>query len=156
MKITHIDSNNNPNMVDVTIKDNTFREAIAAGSITMNKEAYESLINNDVKKGPVINTAIIAAIMGAKKTSELIPMCHPLPLNKIESDVSYDKDNYTINLTIIVKSNGKTGVEMEALSGVSIGLLTIYDMLKSLDKTMVIHNIRLIKKIGGKSGLFIR
>lgn len=154
MHITHINSNNNPNMVDISSKNVTEREAIASGKISMNKGAYSAVINDNSKKGPIINTAVIASIMGAKKTSDLIPMCHPIILSKIESNIHYDESTCSITLEVKVKCSGKTGVEMEALSGVSIGLLTIYDMLKSIDKGMTIQDIRLVKKQGGKSGLF--
>lgn len=160
MKLTHINDKNNPNMVDVSSKDISKRIAIARGEISISKEAFEIVVNNGAKKGPVIDTAIIAAIMGSKKTSDLIPMCHPLSLSKVECNVEYkvnEQSNiYIIVLEVIVKCEGKTGVEMEALSGVSIGLLTIYDMLKAVDKGMIISNIALISKSGGKSGDYSR
>ncbi len=160
MKLTHINKDNNPVMVDVSLKDVSSRIAVASGEISISKEAFDMIVNNSIKKGPVIDTAIIAAIMGSKKTSELIPMCHPLPLSKVECNVEYkiDKDSkiYSIVLSVTAKCESKTGVEMEALSGVSIGLLTIYDMLKAVDKSMVISNIQLISKSGGKSGDYQR
>ena len=156
MEISHINKEKNPLMIDVSKKQITTREATALGTISMSKEAYNALINNDNKKGSVINTAIVAAIMGAKKTSDLIPMCHNISLSKVDCEIIKDSQNHSISMKVIVKCDGKTGVEMEALSGVSIGLLTIYDMLKSIDKKMIINNIMLLNKSGGKSGDFRR
>lgn len=160
LKLTHINDNNNPMMVDVSSKDISKRVAIARGEISMSKAAFDIVINNKAKKGPVIDTAIIAAIMGAKKTSDLIPMCHPLFLSKIDCKAEFKVDEkndlYMIVLEVEAKCESKTGVEMEALSGVSIGLLTIYDMLKAIDKSMTISNIALISKSGGKSGDYQR
>lgn len=143
-------------MVDIGQKDVTQRVATASGTISMSKEAYEALINQTNKKGPVIQTAIIASIMGAKKTSELIPMCHPIAINSVDVDASYDHKQYSITLSATLKCNGKTGIEMEALTSVSIGLLTIYDMLKAIDKGMKISDIALDFKSGGKSGEYNR
>jgi cyclic pyranopterin phosphate synthase len=156
MNLTHLDNNNNPNMVDVSSKDDTKRSATASGIITMSKEAYETVISNTNKKGPVLQTAIISAIMGAKKTYELIPMCHPLLLTKIKCDVEEIPQNFSFKLFVTAALSGKTGVEMEALTGVSIGLLTIYDMVKAIDKSMVISNVQLEEKLGGKSGHYTR
>jgi len=154
--LTHLDNNNRPKMVDVTEKNDTKRVAVASGKITMSKEAYNSIINNIVKKGPVLQTAVVAAIMGTKKTHELIPMCHPLLLSGINCDIEeFPKEN-SFKLFVTAKLTGQTGVEMEALTGVSIGLLTIYDMVKAIDKSMVISNIQLESKSGGKSGDFKR
>lgn len=154
MNLTHLDENANPKMVDVTQKDNTERVAVASGTITMSQDAYDSVINNTNKKGPVVQTAITAAIMGAKKTPELIPMCHPLLLTSIKCDVEEMPELPGFKLTVMTKLSGQTGVEMEALTGVNIGLLTIYDMLKAIDKSMIISNVHLQMKKGGKSGLF--
>jgi len=156
MKLTHIDENSNPKMVDVSQKEDTQRVAVASGVIKVSKEAYNAVINNQAKKGPVLQTAVIAAINGAKKTSDLIPMCHPLMLTSVKIDTKDIPELPGFKLTATAKLVGKTGVEMEALSAVSIGLLTIYDMLKAIDKSMEILNIRLEKKSGGKSGDFIR
>jgi len=156
MKLTHIDENSNPKMVDVSQKEDTQRVAVASGVIKVSKEAYTAVINNQAKKGPVLQTAVIAAINGAKKTSDLIPMCHPLMLTSVKIDTKDIPELPGFKLTATAKLVGKTGVEMEALSAVSIGLLTIYDMLKAIDKSMEILNIRLEKKSGGKSGDFIR
>lgn len=156
MNLTHINQHKNPTMVDVSGKNPTSREALAAGKITMNAAAFDALENNSGKKGPVLDTAVVAAIMGAKKTSEIIPMCHPLFLSKVDCEVEKDAKNRSVTLKVCVKCEGKTGVEMEALSAVSIGLLTIYDMLKALDKSMVISDIALLSKSGGKSGEYRR
>ncbi|NWF66506.1 MAG: cyclic pyranopterin monophosphate synthase MoaC [Campylobacterales bacterium] len=156
MKLTHLDNNDRPNMVDVSNKDETTRVAVASGVIKMSHEAFSVVVENRAKKGPVLQTAVIASIMGAKKTSELIPMCHPLLLSSINCDIEELPEICGFKLIVTVKMKGQTGVEMEALTGVSIGLLTIYDMVKAIDKGMEILNIRLEKKSGGKSGDFIR
>jgi len=156
VKLTHLDENNRPKMVDVTKKDDTTRVAVASGQITMSQEAYDMIIKNQTKKGPVLQTAVIAAIMGAKQTSSLIPMCHPLMLTGINCDVIELPNLPGFELRVRAKLTGKTGVEMEALTGVSIGLLTIYDMAKAIDKTMVISEVKLLSKEGGKSGKFER
>jgi cyclic pyranopterin monophosphate synthase len=156
MNLTHLDENNRPRMVDVTAKNETKRVAVASGEIIMSREAFDAINNNEVKKGPVIQTAVIAAIMGAKRTHELIPMCHPLLLTSIKCDVSELENESGFFLTATVKLAGKTGVEMEALTAVSIGLLTIYDMAKAIDKSMIIREIKLEAKSGGKSGDFKR
>ncbi|PIF04212.1 MAG: cyclic pyranopterin monophosphate synthase MoaC [Arcobacter sp.] len=156
MNLTHLDKNNRPKMVDVSNKEDTTRVAIASGIISMNQEAYNNVISNENKKGPVIQTAVIAAIMGTKKTPELIPMCHPLLLSGINCDVEELPNLPGFKLTVTTKLAGKTGVEMEALTGVSIGLLTIYDMVKAIDKGMVISKVQLEHKSGGKTGEFQR
>ncbi len=156
MNLTHLDENNRPKMVDVSQKDISKRLAVASGIIEVSKEAYEAVINNTAKKGPVLQTAVIAAIMGVKKTSDLIPMCHPLNLSGINCDIQELPDLPGFKLIVSAKLDGKTGVEMEALTGVSIGLLTIYDMLKAIDKGMIIRDIMLEEKRGGKSGDFKR
>lgn len=156
MNLTHLDEQNRPKMVDVSNKQNTTRIAIASGIISMNKEAFTNVVNNENKKGPVLQTAVIAAIMGSKKTPDLIPMCHPLLLTGINCDVEQLDELPGFKLTVTAKLSGQTGVEMEALTGVSIGLLTIYDMVKAIDKGMVIQKIQLENKSGGKSGDYIR
>lgn len=156
MELTHLDENQRPKMVDVSDKDDTIRIAVASGIITMSKEAYDAVVSNTGKKGPVLQTAVVAAIMGTKKTSELIPMCHPLLLTSINCDIEEMADTYSFKLTVTASLKGKTGVEMEALTGVSVGLLTIYDMVKAIDKTMVISHVQLEEKQGGKSGHFRR
>ena len=156
MNLTHLDEQNKPKMVDVSDKDNTTRIATASGIIEVGQEAFDTVIANTAKKGPVLQTAVIAAIQGAKQTSTLIPMCHPLMLTSVKTDIEELHDLPGFKLTVTAKLTGKTGVEMEALTGVSIGLLTIYDMLKAIDKGMVIRNVQLEHKSGGKSGDFSR
>jgi cyclic pyranopterin phosphate synthase len=156
VKLTHLDENDRPKMVDVSDKDDTTRVAVASGQICMSQEAYELIVSNQNKKGPVLQTAIIAAIMGAKQTSNLIPMCHPLMLSSIKCDVEHLPKLPGFKLEVRAKLTGKTGVEMEALTGVSIGLLTIYDMVKAVDKSMEISQIKLLSKSGGKSGNYVR
>ena len=154
--LTHLDQNNRPKMVDVSSKEDTTRVAVASGIISMSNEAFANVVSNQNKKGPVIQTAVVAAIMGTKKTPELIPMCHPLLLSGINCDVEQLDDLPGFKLTVTTKLKGQTGVEMEALTGVSIGLLTIYDMVKAIDKGMVISNVQLEHKSGGKTGDFQR
>ena len=156
MNLTHLDDNNRPKMVDVSEKSESRRVAIASGEISMSQEAFDAIISNNTKKGPVLQTAVVAAIMGVKKTSDLIPMCHPLLLTGINCDVEEKPELPGFKLMVTAKLNGQTGVEMEALTGVSIGLLTIYDMVKAIDKSMVISNVQLEQKSGGKSGDFVR
>jgi len=156
LELTHLDENDRPKMVDVSSKNETKRVAVASGMITMSQDAYDAIINNTGKKGPVLQTAVIAAIMGTKKTSDLIPMCHPLLLTGINCDIDELPELPGFKLTVSAKLNGQTGVEMEALTGVSVGLLTIYDMVKAIDKSMVISNVQLESKSGGKSGDFTR
>ena len=156
MKLTHLDEQNRPKMVDVTEKDPTVRVAVASGTIQMSQEAFEMIVTNKTKKGPVLQTAVIAAIQGAKQTPNLIPMCHPLMLTSVKVDVIELPQLPGFKLEVAAKLTGKTGVEMEALTGVSIGLLTIYDMAKAIDKSMVISDVRLESKSGGKSGEFKR
>ena len=156
MDLTHLDKNDRPKMVDVSDKNETTRVAIASGEISMSQEAYDAIITNKAKKGPVLQTAVVAAIMGVKKTSDLIPMCHPLLLSGINCDIEEKPATSSFKLIVTAKLVGQTGVEMEALTGVSVGLLTIYDMVKAIDKSMVISNIQLESKSGGKSGDFKR
>jgi cyclic pyranopterin phosphate synthase len=156
MEFTHLDEQNKPKMVDVSNKDETLRVATASGVIKVSKEAFEAVEKNQTKKGPVLQTAVIAAISGAKKTSDLIPMCHPLMISSIKTDIQTLPNLPGWKLFVTVKLKGQTGVEMEALTGVSIGLLTIYDMLKAIDKSMVIENVQLESKSGGRSGDFKR
>ncbi|MBT4571682.1 MAG: cyclic pyranopterin monophosphate synthase MoaC, partial [Nitrosomonadales bacterium] len=143
---SHIDANGNAKMVDVTKKGDTLREAIAMGSITLNKEIIKAIIENKNKKGDVLSTSKIAGIQAAKKTADLIPLTHNLNLTKIAIDFSIDEKNYVINCEGLVRCLGKTGVEMEALTAVSVALLTVYDMCKSFSKNLVISKIMLLKK----------
>jgi cyclic pyranopterin phosphate synthase len=154
--LTHLDKNDRPKMVDVSNKDETTRTAVASGQIQMSDDAYNAIIENTTKKGPVLQTAVIAAIMGVKKTSEIIPMCHPLLLSGINCDIEELPKLPGFKLYVSAKLNGQTGVEMEALTGVSVGLLTIYDMVKAIDKSMIISQVQLETKTGGKSGDFKR
>lgn len=149
-KLTHLDDTGNAAMVDISAKDSTVREAVAEGRITMSAEALAAIREGAVKKGDVLATARIAGIMAAKKTSELIPLCHPLALSKVAVDFEFEADG--IRVTALARLTGQTGVEMEALTAASVALLTIYDMAKALDKTMVISGVRLLSKSGGKSG----
>ncbi|WP_169975141.1 cyclic pyranopterin monophosphate synthase MoaC [Campylobacter sp. RM16191] len=154
--LTHIDEKNRPKMVDVSEKSITTRISVASGIIKMSEAAFNAIKENTGKKGPVLQTAVVAAITGAKKTSELIPMCHPLLISGIDCDIVEIPEITAFKLIVSVKIDGKTGVEMEALTGVSIGLLTIYDMIKAIDKTMQITDIMLESKSGGKSGEYLR
>lgn len=156
MNLTHLDENQRPKMVDVSEKNSTTRVAVASGIIHMSQDAYDAIVSEKTKKGPVLQTAVIAAIMGTKQTSNLIPMCHPLNLSGINCDVEELPELPGFKLTVTAKLTGQTGVEMEALTGVSIGLLTIYDMVKAIDKGMIIQNVQLESKSGGKSGDFKR
>jgi len=156
MELTHLDENQRPKMVDVSDKNQTTRIAVASGTIEMSQEAYDNVVSESNKKGPVLQTAVIAAIMGVKQTSTLIPMCHPLNLSGINCDVDELPELPGFKLTVTAKLTGQTGVEMEALTGTSIGLLTIYDMVKAIDKGMIIHNVQLEEKSGGKNGDYKR
>ncbi|MDF2494751.1 cyclic pyranopterin monophosphate synthase MoaC [Sphingomonas sp.] len=150
--LTHLDENGAARMVDVGNKTETVREAVAEGRITMSAEASAAIATGAVAKGDVLAVARVAGIMAAKRTSDLIPLCHPLPLSKVTVDLTVEDDGVSVRGT--VATNGRTGVEMEALTAVSVTLLTVYDMAKALDKRMTISGIRLLKKTGGKSGDF--
>ena len=156
MNLTHIDENGKANMVDISKKNITDRLARASGVIKMKSEVIDAVVNNTVKKGDVLSTARIAGIMAIKKTSDLIPLCHSLLISKADIDFIIDRENSLIKCESLVKLQGKTGAEMEALCGVCTALLTVYDMCKAMDKTMVISDIRLEEKDGGKSGHFNR
>jgi len=153
--LTHIDKNGNAKMVDISDKNNTDRIAIASGFIEINKETINLVEIGSLKKGDVLTVAKIAAIQASKKTSSLIPLCHNLNLNKIDIEFNIDKHENKIYCKSTVNCSGKTGVEMEALTAVSIALLTIYDMCKASDKNMLISEIRLLEKHGGKSGEWV-
>ena len=152
---THFNQDGEAIMVDVSQKDITMRIAIAEGSIKVNQEVFRSIKEQTNKKGDVLAVARIAGIMAAKKTSDMIPLCHPLFITKVTIDFELDEDNYMIKAIATTKVNGKTGVEMEALHAVSVTLLTIYDMCKAIDKHMVMTDIHLVEKTGGKSGDFL-
>lgn len=151
---THFNQDGEAIMVDVSQKDITMRIAIAEGSIKVNQEVFRSIKEQTNKKGDVLAVARIAGIMAAKKTSDMIPLCHPLFITKVTIDFELDEDNYMIKAIATTKVNGKTGVEMEALHAVSVTLLTIYDMCKAIDKSMEISDVRLLHKEGGKSGVY--
>jgi cyclic pyranopterin phosphate synthase len=155
-KFTHIDEKGRVRMVDVTAKKPTDRTATAQGCISMTPETFAAIMDQTVKKGNVLETARIAGIMGAKKTSSLIPMCHPLNITHVQIDFTPDATNNTILIEAVARIVDQTGVEMEALTAVSVAALTIYDMCKSHDKTMTISDVMLLKKTGGKSGTFNR
>ena len=149
MNLTHIDENGNATMVDVSLKEPTYRTALAEGKIELGEKVMTALQSNKLPKGNVLNTAIVAGIQAVKKTSDLIPMCHPLLVQNIE--ITFEFENTTLKCFCSVSATAKTGFEMEALVGVSIALLTVYDMLKAIDKSMEITGIKLLKKTGGKS-----
>ncbi|MGD8990652.1 MAG: cyclic pyranopterin monophosphate synthase MoaC [Desulfobacterales bacterium] len=155
-KLTHIDEKGRVRMVDVTQKRPTQRSAVAAGRVSMNPETFDAIQTQKVKKGNVLETARIAGIMAAKKTAELIPMCHPLNITHIQIDFSPDAANSRMGIEAVVRAIDQTGVEMEAITAVSVAALTLYDMCKSIDKEMTISNIQLMKKTGGKSGTYVR
>lgn len=152
--LTHFTPSGEAIMVDVSAKEATTRIAIASGRIVMSALAYEKIAEGTAKKGDVLGVARLAGIMGAKKTADLIPLCHPLALSKVSIDFELDAQSHAVGLCATVKTTGKTGVEMEALTAVSVAALTIYDMLKAVDKAMRIEGIRLKRKEGGKSGLY--
>ena len=151
-KLTHIGSDGEARMVDVSGKDATERTAVAEGRVVMRNETLDLVLSGNAKKGDVLGAARIAGIMAAKKTSELIPLCHPLLLSKVEVDISPDAALPGLVVRAAVKISGQTGVEMEALTAVSVACLTIYDMVKAAEKSMRIEGIRLLEKSGGKSG----
>ena len=155
-EFTHIDTQGHVRMVDVTKKPATTREAIARGVVSMRPETFEKIHNMDVKKGNVLETARIAGVMAAKKTADLIPMCHPLNITHASVDFFPDRATSAITIQATARVTGQTGVEMEALTAVSIAALTIYDMCKSYDREMSVSDIVLVEKSGGKSGTFVR
>jgi cyclic pyranopterin phosphate synthase len=151
-RLTHLDESGNARMVDVGNKPDSERVAIAKGEVVMKKETLELVRAGAIKKGDVLTVAQIAGISAAKRTSDLIPLCHPLPLTHVEVTLALDDSLPGVTITATVKTTGKTGVEMEALTAVSVAALTVYDMAKAVEKTMKIQNIRLVEKHGGKSG----
>lgn len=154
-EFNHFDDDGNAIMVDVSGKAPTSRTAIARGKIHVNEQVMRAILDGTVHKGDVLGVARVAGIMGMKRTSSLIPMCHPLMIQKCSVDFEIDEQERTVSAICTVKVEGQTGVEMEALTGVSVTLLTIYDMCKAVDKTMEISDIHLVEKIGGKSGHFV-
>jgi cyclic pyranopterin phosphate synthase len=153
-EFTHFDENGNAYMVDVSGKDVTKRTATAAGSIRVSPEVMDAVLGRRIKKGDVFTVAQVAGIMGTKRTSDLIPMCHPLSLTNAKVSFEIDEEANVITVLCTAETEGKTGVEMEALTGVSVALLTIYDMCKAIDKRMCISDVHLVSKTGGKSGDF--
>ena len=154
-KLTHFDENGQAVMVDVTDKRETARTAVAKGKIRVSADTMRAIVEGAAKKGDVLGVARVAGIMAVKRTSELIPLCHPLPIGKCSVDFRVDEEALTVEAVCTAKLTGQTGVEMEALTGVSVALLTIYDMCKAVDKRMEITGIHLAKKTGGKSGTFV-
>lgn len=152
--LTHFDAKGEAHMVDVSDKEMTDRMAVARGSVTMAPETLAMIVEGRAKKGDVLAVARLAGIMGAKKTSDLIPLCHPLPITKVALDLTMDEALPGVQIEATVKTSGQTGVEMEALTAVSVASLTLYDMVKAVDKAMRLGDIRLVFKDGGKSGKF--
>ena len=150
--LTHLDDQGRAKMVDVGWKPVTDREAVARGSVQMQPQTLRLIMEGQVKKGDVFTIAQLAGIMGAKRTPELIPLCHPLPLNKINVDLEADETNSQIHITATASTSGKTGVEMEALTAVTVAALSVYDMCKAVDRGMQIGSVRLVSKRGGQSG----
>jgi len=156
MELTHINEQGRAKMVDVSEKQETLREAVAYGNVYMKSETLKLINEGTIKKGDVLSVAQVAGIMGSKKTSDIIPMCHPIMISGCDISFFLNFDENRIEITATVKNTGQTGVEMEALTAVAIAGLTIYDMCKAIDREMIVSDIKLIKKSGGKSGLFER
>ncbi|MGE5628969.1 MAG: cyclic pyranopterin monophosphate synthase MoaC [Solirubrobacterales bacterium] len=156
MELTHINKQGRAKMVDVSEKDETIREAVAKGSIYMKLETLEKIRDGSIKKGDVLSVAQVGGIMGAKNTPGIIPMCHPIMISGCDITFSLDFENLKVDIEAVTKCAGQTGVEMEALTAVSVAALTIYDMCKAIDREMIIKDIMLMKKSGGKSGVFER
>lgn len=151
-KLSHLDETGRARMVDVGHKPETARVAVARGEVHMRRETFDLIRAGSLKKGDVLTVAQVAGIMGAKKTAELIPLCHPIALDKVDVDIALDESLPGLVITATARTSGKTGVEMEALTAVSVAALTVYDMAKAAEKTMRIQNIRLVEKHGGQSG----
>ncbi|MBZ9606989.1 cyclic pyranopterin monophosphate synthase MoaC [Clostridium estertheticum] len=156
MELTHINEEGRAKMVDVSEKCDTVREAIAVGSISMKRETLERIRDGSISKGDVLAVAQVGGIMGAKSTSQIIPMCHPIMISACDISFKIDFENTKIEIEATTRTVGKTGIEMEALTAVSVAALTIYDMCKAIDREMLINNIMLVRKSGGKSGIFER
>ena len=151
-KLTHVDELGRPRLVDITEKADTQREAVAKGVVRMKASTFELLKKGSMPKGDVLAVAQLAGIMAAKQTPDLIPLCHPILIGEIKVEFSLDEENSAVDIAATVKSTGKTGVEMEALTATAVASLTIYDMCKAIDRSMTIDSIRLVRKSGGKSG----
>lgn len=154
--LTHFDAAGQAVMVDVSDKEETRRVAVAGGCIKMNREAFTAVAEGTAEKGDVLGTARIAGIMATKRTASLIPLCHPLLTEKVSLDFELSPESCTVQVRCTVQTYGKTGVEMEALCGASVALLTVYDMCKAVDRAMIITDVMLLEKSGGKSGVFRR
>ena len=154
IELTHFDKNGYPSMVDINKKDSTVRVAIASGKIIMKANTLKKILDLEIKKGDVLNVAKLAGIMAAKKTDQLIPLCHSIPLSYVNVDLEPNIEESSVKITAEASLVGKTGVEMEALTAVAVAGLTIYDMCKAIDREMILTNIKLIHKSGGQSGEF--
>jgi len=155
-ELTHVNKDGKANMVDVSSKQPTVRTAEAFGAVKVSAELFEKIKLNDLAKGDVLTVAKIAGIQGGKKTSELIPLCHNIFISKLDVDLSLNEENKTVEIRSLAKTEGKTGIEMEVLTAVGIAALTVYDMCKAVDKSIIIEEIKLLKKTGGKSGDYLR
>lgn len=153
---THFNENGRSKMVDVSEKADTVRTAVAAGRVLVNAETFELIKTGGMKKGDVLNVAQVGGIMGAKRTSDIIPMCHPIMISGVDIDISLCEERHSVEIVATTKCTGATGVEMEALTAVSVAALTVYDMCKAVQRDIEITDIRLLKKTGGKSGVFER
>lgn len=151
-ELSHVDKSGRVQMVDVGPKPETERVAVAAGEVAMRPETLDLIAEGQLAKGDVLNTARLAGVMAAKRTADLIPLCHPIPLSHIDVDLALDKASSRVKITARVRSRGRTGVEMEALTAVSVAALTVYDMAKAVERTMRIENVRLVEKRGGQRG----
>lgn len=156
MKLTHFDEKGRARMVDVTEKPVTHRVAVVEGIVKMKPETLKMILNKEIAKGDVFQVARLAGIMAAKMTPHLIPLCHPLPITSVEIDFEADEKNCQVKIKSTVKTTAQTGVEMEAMTATSVAALTVYDMCKAVDKEMIVGEIKLIYKSGGKSGEFVR
>ena len=156
MDLTHINEQGRAKMVDVSLKEETLREAVAYGCVYMKRETLQRIKEGTIKKGDVLSVAQVAGIMASKKTSDIIPMCHPIMISGCDINFNLNFDENKVEITSTVKTTGQTGVEMEALTAVAAAGLTIYDMCKAIDREMIVSNIMLMKKSGGKSGTFER
>ena len=152
--LTHFDAQGHAHMVDVSDKDVTARVAVAEGHVTMARATYDLVAEGRAEKGDVLSVARLAGIMGAKRTADLVPLCHPLPVTKVAAELTLDPDLPGVRIEATVKTTGQTGVEMEALTAVSVAALTVYDMVKAVDRAMEIGGIRVVLKDGGKSGRY--
>ncbi|MBM3556722.1 MAG: cyclic pyranopterin monophosphate synthase MoaC [Alphaproteobacteria bacterium] len=155
-RLTHFDRKGKAHMVDVSAKGETDRVAIAEGSVKMKAATLKLVLAGGAKKGDVLGVARLAGIMAAKRTSDLVPLCHPIPLTSVAVELACDRKRKAVDITATCRTTGKTGVEMEALAAVSVAALTVYDMLKAVDRAMTLTDIRLVHKSGGKSGAFDR